>query len=190
MRFGETDRRDFFRDSMGHWFGRILEQTEERLVHQRYFRPPGAITEVAFLATCTRCGDCMPVCPVQAILKVPPSGGLAAGTPYIEPQTQPCIVCADMPCTRACPTGALSLPSDLWAGYRLGQLEFLAERCVTFHGTTCAVCAEACPVGPTALEMDSAGHPVLKREGCVGCGVCVRACITSPPSFELRAAEG
>ena len=72
----------------------------------------------------------------------------------------------------------------------MGELEFLAERCVTFQGTTCAVCAEACPVGEKALTIDTAGHPVLKREGCVGCGVCVRACITSPPSFELHMAEG
>ena len=67
----------------------------------------------------------------------------------------------------------------------MGALEFLPERCVTYHGTTCRVCADACPVGESALAIDAEGHPVLKAEGCVGCGVCVRACIVSPAAYEL-----
>jgi ferredoxin-type protein NapG len=67
----------------------------------------------------------------------------------------------------------------------MGALELLTERCVTFQGTECGVCARACPVGSNALAMDGNGHPVLRAEGCVGCGVCVRACITHPPSLKL-----
>ena len=59
-------------------------------------------------------------------------------------------------------------------------MEFLPERCVTYKGVACQVCAKACPVGERALVIDSDGHPVLKLEGCVGCGSCVKACITSP----------
>jgi ferredoxin-type protein NapG len=118
------------------------------------------------------------------------SGGLAAGTPAIDPRIQPCVVCEDMPCVTACPTGALTLPPHRWEGYRLAAIEFLPERCVTYQGTPCRVCAEACPVGERALSIDEAGHPVLKIEGCVGCGVCVRECITSPSSFNLRMVEG
>jgi ferredoxin-type protein NapG len=188
--FGPGDRRDFFRDSVGQWVEKMLADTEHRLVQERYFRPPGALPEVAFLAACTRCGACTPVCPVHAIVSVPTSGGLAAGTPYIDPKSQPCVACADFPCVRACPTGALQLPARGWTGYRLGQVEFVPERCVTFAGTPCRVCVDACPIGETALALDEGGHPVLKREGCVGCGVCVRDCITSPSSFELRAGEG
>ena len=187
---GPSDRRDFFRDSISQWFERVLAETEQRLVQNKYFRPPGALPEVAFLAACTRCGACAPVCPVRAIVTVPPSGGLAAGTPYLDPRSQPCVACPDMPCVRACPTGALTLPERGWAGYRLGELEFVPERCVTYQGTPCRVCVDACPVGERALTQDEAGHPVLRHEGCVGCGVCMRECITSPPSFELRAAEG
>lgn len=166
-----------------------MESAEERVVKQRYLRPPGALPEVAFLAACTRCGECLPVCPPAAIQKVPASGGLAAGTPFIDPSVQGCIVCAEMPCARACPTEALTLPPGGWSGYRMGSLELVPERCVTFAGTTCRACADACPVGEEALAMDEAGHPVLKREGCVGCGVCVRACITYPSSFTLRPLE-
>jgi NAD-dependent dihydropyrimidine dehydrogenase PreA subunit len=71
----------------------------------------------------------------------------------------------------------------------LGALEFLPERCVTYRGTPCRVCADACPVGEKALTIDEAGHPVVRQEGCVGCGVCVRECITSPSSFQLTILE-
>ena len=183
------DRRDFFRQSIGEWGERLLQQTEKRLVPDKRGRPPGALPEVAFLAACTRCGACEPVCPPHAIKYLPASSGLAAGTPWIDPKSQPCIVCEDMPCVRACPTGALTAPEHGWLGYRMGVLEFVPERCVTFQGTSCRVCVDACPVGERALALDEGGHPVLRREGCVGCGVCVRECITSPASFELTNAE-
>ena len=159
------------------------------MVHQKYFRPPGALPEVAFLTACTRCGACAPVCPADAIVMLPPRAGLAAGTPHLEPALQPCTVCPDMPCAAACPTGALTLPEGGWDGYRIGALEFVPERCVTYQGTACRVCADACPVGEAALSIDETGHPVLRQEGCVGCGVCVRACITSPSSFNIQAVE-
>ena len=186
----DTSRRGLLRSALGDWLERLVAQTEERVVSRRYFRPPGALPEMGFLAACTRCGACVDVCPPHAILKVPSNGGLAAGTPYLEPTVQPCVACATMPCVAACPTAALTPPARGWIGYRLGALEFRPERCLTFHGTPCRVCADACPVGESALTIDEAGHPVVRREGCVGCGVCVHACVTTPSSFALTYAEG
>ena len=185
-----ADRRELFRSTFGQWLERQMEQAERRVAPDRHLRPPGALPEVAFLAACTRCGQCITACPPFAIRKVSTSGGLAAGTPYIDPAIQACVACPTMPCVEACPTEALTLPSGGWTGYRLGALELVPERCVTFAGTSCRACADACPVGTSALEMDEGGHPVLKHEGCVGCGVCVRACITAPSSYILRPLEG
>ena len=182
-------RRDFFRQSIGQWGERLLEQTERRLAPEKRSRPPGALPEVAFLTACTRCGACEPVCPPRAIRYLPASSGLGAGTPWIDPKSQPCIVCEEMPCVRSCPTGALTMPEHGWRGYRMGRVEFVPERCVTYQGTPCRVCVDACPVGERALTQDELGHPVLRWEGCVGCGVCVRECISSPSSFALTIAE-
>lgn len=181
----DTTRRELLRSAVGDWLERLVAQTEERVINRRYFRPPGALPEMGFLAACTRCGACVEACPPHAIVTVPTDGGLAAGTPYLEPASQPCIACPTMPCAAACPTPALTVPANGWNGYRVGVLEFHPERCVTYRGTPCQVCAQACPVGQAALGIDEAGHPVLRAEGCVGCGVCVRACITTPSSFEL-----
>jgi MauM/NapG family ferredoxin protein len=185
----DGSRRDLFRSAVDGWLRRVMERTEERVVARRYHRPPGALPEVAFLAACTRCGACVEACPPAALVPVAPDGGLAAGTPRLEPAMQPCAVCADMPCVRACPTDALTLPAAGWTGERLGEIELVPERCITFQGITCDACAQACPVGEAALAIDEAGHPVLRREACVGCGACVRACVSTPSSFDLRPLE-
>jgi ferredoxin-type protein NapG len=181
----DPNRRDLLRSAVNEWIERLVAQTEDRVISRRYFRPPGALPEMGFLTACTRCGACADVCPPGAIVKVPTDGGLAAGTPYIDPTVQPCIACPSMPCVTACPTPALTMPARGWDGYRVGVLEFHPERCITYQGSTCRVCAQACPVGESALAIDEAGHPVLRAEGCVGCGVCVRACVTVPSSFDL-----
>ncbi len=183
------DRRGFFRESIGQWLERAMASAENRVTVERYQRPPGALPEVAFLAACTRCGECVAACPPKVIRTVPTRGGLAAGTPYLELARDPCLACPDMPCAAVCPTDALTVPPDGWRGYRLAPVAFLPERCVTFRGTPCRVCADACPVGEQALVMDGDGHPVFRRDGCVGCGVCVRECISVPPSFELQRRE-
>ena len=182
-----ADRRGFIQDTIGRLLNEVAVRTEERVAPKRWFRPPGAVDEVAFVSACTRCGDCIDVCPVQALLKTPASGsGLAAGTPYIDPSVQACVVCEDMPCANACETGAL-IPSP-WSQVRMGSLALDPERCITFQGASCGVCARACPIGEQALAMDERGHPVLKPEGCVGCGVCVTACVTLPSSLKLSIA--
>lgn len=184
------DRRELFRSGLTRWLEQVVDRAERRVVLERRLRPPGALPEVAFLAACTRCSLCVEACPPFALRKLPAHEGLAAGTPYIDPLLQGCTVCETMPCARACPTGALTLPPEGWVGYRLAALELVPERCVTYRETPCRACADACPVGPAALDIDEAGHPVLKIEGCVGCGMCVRACITTPASLILHPLEG
>jgi len=186
MAVDSGDRRAFLRDTLGKLAREVARRTEAKVVQRRWFRPPGARSEIEFLAACTRCGACVDVCPAHAIRSAPPTAGLAAGTPMLEPSIQACIVCADIPCARACPTGALVLPAAGWDEVRLGVLSLDVDRCITFHGSSCGVCARACPIGERALAMDAQGHPVLKPEGCVGCGVCVTACVTTPSSLALQ----
>lgn len=190
MAVDSGDRRAFLRDTLGKLAREMARRTEAKVVQRRWFRPPGARPEIEFLTACTRCGACVDICPAHAIRSAPPTAGLAAGTPVLEPSIQACIVCADIPCARACPTGALVPPPAGWDEVRLGVLSLDVGRCITFHGSSCGVCARACPIGERALAMDAQGHPVLKPEACVGCGVCVTACVTAPSSLALAMKPG
>ena len=72
-------------------------------------RPPGAIVEKDFLAACIKCGQCVQVCPVEAIVLADIDEGFSVGTPYIDARAQACdFSCDALQCILACPTGALS----------------------------------------------------------------------------------
>ncbi len=72
-------------------------------------RPPGAIPEDEFLAACIKCGQCVQVCPVEAIKLGDGDEGYGLGVPYIDARSQACdFSCDAVQCVLACPTGALS----------------------------------------------------------------------------------
>jgi ferredoxin-type protein NapG len=71
-------------------------------------RPPGALDEHDFLASCIKCGQCVQVCPVQAIRLADLVDGFGVGVPYIDAREQSCdFSCDAVQCILACPTGAL-----------------------------------------------------------------------------------
>ncbi len=70
-------------------------------------RPPGALEEDRFLASCIKCGQCLQVCPPQVVELAGIGKGFAVGTPFITPRQGGCILCAGLPCVLACPTGSL-----------------------------------------------------------------------------------
>jgi len=85
------------------WLKAELAEAAPRL------RPPGALDEKAFLAACIKCGQCVQVCPVQAIKLGDLAEGVGNGVPYIDARAQACdFSCDATQCVLACPTGALS----------------------------------------------------------------------------------
>jgi ferredoxin-type protein NapG len=72
-------------------------------------RPPGAQPEQKFLASCIKCGQCVQVCPVEAISLADLDEGFGVGTPFIDARAQACdFSCDGLQCVLACPTGALT----------------------------------------------------------------------------------
>ena len=83
-------------------------------------RPPGALDEDIFLASCIKCGQCLQVCPPQVIKLAGISQGFGVGTPYIIPREGACILCSGLPCVLACPTGALAHELSLGKDAEMG----------------------------------------------------------------------
>jgi ferredoxin-type protein NapG len=89
---------------------------KERLL----LRPPGALDEDIFLASCIKCGQCLQVCPPQVIKLAGIGQGFGIGTPYIVPREGGCILCSGLPCVLACPTGALAHELSLGKDAEMG----------------------------------------------------------------------
>lgn len=76
---------------------------------KKRLRPPGALDEKDFLASCIKCGQCVQVCPVQAIKLADLVDGVGVGTPMIDAREQACdFSCDAVQCILACPTGSLT----------------------------------------------------------------------------------
>ncbi|MGR3714637.1 MAG: 4Fe-4S dicluster domain-containing protein [Shimia sp.] len=81
---------------------------DARALPDRAIRPPGALPEADFLASCIRCGLCVRDCPYDTLVLAELGvDGAATGTPFFNARDIPCEMCDDIPCVAACPTGAL-----------------------------------------------------------------------------------
>lgn len=84
-------------------------------------RPPGALAEREFLASCIKCGQCVQVCPVKAIKLADAADGFGNGVPFIDARAQACdFSCDAVQCVLACPTGALTHTLDKKEQVRMG----------------------------------------------------------------------
>jgi len=175
--------------------GRSVEQND------RLVRPPGSVDEASFRERCIRCGECMKVCPNNALQPTLLEAGLdgiwtpvlAARIGYCEPS---CVLCGQV-----CPTGAIwefTSEQKGWAAagagrdqnpIRIGTAFYDYGRCLPWAmATECIVCEEWCPTSPKAVYLrpvevvDAQGktkqvrQPYIDPERCVGCGACEYAC--------------
>lgn len=150
----------------------------------RLLRPPGALTEELFLDRCSRGAQCVAACPVQAIQLLDTVDPEKAGTPYIDPHLQACVVCEDLSCMAVCPSGALQkVPAHLIS---MGLAELRRDHCLRSDGEDCQICVEKCPLGAEAIEIPYQGGDVeVKENGCIGCGVCEMYCPTEPRAIVI-----
>ncbi len=185
-------RRAFFREA----FTRIVQpvaeyldmQIEARLpAEEVLLRPPGALPETAFLETCLRCGNCVDSCPADAIQSLQSDQPNLAGTPYIDPDLQPCVVCDSLECMQVCPSGALQKLSAHEIQIGLAEVNYAV--CLRSNGVDCRNCVDACPIGERAIRIDAEKRVKVLSAGCVGCGVCQHQCPTTPKSIVIQSIQ-
>jgi ferredoxin len=171
----------------------------------RVIRPPGVVDERALLAACVRCGECMKVCPTNAIQPMLLQQGLeSVWTPMLVPRIGYCEYQGDCRlCIEACPTRALgTLTAEEKKRFVLGKSRVDRNACIPWRSWAlyadaetwsdeynCGVCEEHCPSrstadGGKAIRYDDVPGPegqVFRRiyvdqDVCVGCGHCEHVC--------------
>ncbi|HVN22170.1 MAG TPA: 4Fe-4S dicluster domain-containing protein [Dongiaceae bacterium] len=168
--------------------------------NERLLRPPGALDEEFFLARCIRCGECMKVCPNNALQPALTQAGIEGlWSPILVPRLGYCETSCVL-CSQVCPTGAIWEITPKEKGWsveisavskpvRLGTAFYDRGRCLPWAmATDCIVCEEWCPTSPKAVYLreaeviDAGGNvkqvkqPYLDPSHCVGCGACEHAC--------------
>ena len=128
----EKKRRDFIKQiaglgvlgvaaAGGIWAANNFKGSKNRL------RPPGAVAEEQFLAMCIKCGQCLQVCPYDAIKLEDIDGKAGVGTAYIAPLERGCYLCEAFPCVLACPTGALDHEANVIEKVHMGMAVVVNE---------------------------------------------------------------
>lgn len=159
-------------------------------------RPPGALAEEEFAGACVRCGLCVRDCPFDTLRLARLGEDIATGTPYFIARDIPCEMCEDIPCVRACPTGALDPALENIDAARMGLAVLIdQETCLNFQGLRCDVCYRVCPAIDQAITLEpqhnarSGRHalfiPTVHSDACTGCGKCEYACVL--PAAAIKA---
>ncbi len=165
-------------------------------------RPPGSRRESELLAVCTRCGQCMKVCPTNVLQPTVFSAGWEGlFTPRMDYRLAACDWACNE-CGKVCPTGAIEqLALAQKRRTVIGRAYIDKSRCIPWADyKTCLVCQELCPVPRKAIVINTAevttpdgkkvtlGRPEVVPERCIGCGVCQSVCpVASRAAIEVYA---
>jgi ferredoxin len=156
-------------------------------------RPPGVPDvndDLVAFTRCTRCSECIRVCPTGGLQPAVLDAGLEGmGTPILMPRLGYCDYSCNA-CGQACPVQAIP-PLALEEKRRrvIGAAYIDESRCLPWSDhTPCIVCEEMCPVPDKAIWLEDARLPGpdgaqadlklphVRRELCIGCGICEYKC--------------
>lgn len=137
-------------------------------------RPPWALSELPFLEACTKCDECISVCPESIIKK---GGG---GFPVVDFSGGECTFCKA--CVESCEYEAFTDPT--FAGPWSHTAVVLAC-CLPRKGIACQSCQDSCEVGAISFTPRLGGPslPDIDTDTCTGCGACFAVCPSSAINF-------
>jgi polyferredoxin len=146
-------------------------------------RPPGS-REEEFLTKCVRCGECIKVCPKNALQPALLEAGLEGiWTPMLVPRLGYCDHSCNA-CGQVCPSGAIpALSLEEKRKAVIGTAYVDVDRC-----RVCRVCYRRCPMGAIEVAGNRGLVPGVAPELCNGCGMCEHICpVEGEPAIRVYA---
>jgi polyferredoxin len=156
-------------------------------------RPPGTLDvnpDIVALTQCTRCSECMRVCPTNGLQPAVLDAGVEGlGSPVLIPRLGYCDYSCNA-CGQACPVQAIPpLSLDDKRLQVIGKAYIDENRCLAWSDhVPCIVCEEMCPLPKKAIQLEDAvvwgpdgirvelQLPHVLRDLCIGCGICEYKC--------------
>ncbi|MGY4026374.1 ferredoxin-type protein NapF [Aeromonas rivuli] len=127
---------------------------------------PWSLPWPAFVADCSRCGDCLTACPEQIIIKGD------GGFPELDFSRGECSFCGD--CASAC-SEPLFRPTEQspW-----DYIAHIAESCLANGQVYCQRCQDSCETRAIRFIpiLGRVPTPSVDAALCTGCGACVADC--------------
>lgn len=148
--------------------------------HLDFIRPPGVLEngELTFINSCIKCGQCIKICPTNALHPVDLRSGLnGLWSPRVIPRIGYCEYECNL-CGKVCPSQAIPpMKLDDKKKSKIGTAYIDTNRCIPWISeTTCGVCEEHCPLPKKAIILNKRGRPFVDVELCIGCGFCENKC--------------
>jgi MauM/NapG family ferredoxin protein len=164
--------------------GRALAKPPRR----KPIRPPGALPEHQFVATCTRCGVCIGACLTGGLQPALLEAGLEGmWTPVLVGRLGGCEAECNL-CGKVCNTQAIRyLALQEKKKVKMGKAVIDRDLCLAWgEERVCYICDEVCPVGAIGFVREknpAFDKPVVRSDKCTGCGLCEWKCPVEPPAI-------
>jgi ferredoxin-type protein NapF len=142
-------------------------------------RPPWALAEERFRASCTRCDECITACHAHLLSRGDD------GYPQVSFSDAGCDFCAD--CLKACQAGALqgAAGGDPQLAWR--HVPRINDTCLSVRGVVCRACGDYCEPRALRFSLLTRGRalPEIDAASCTGCGQCLAVCPANAISIHV-----
>ncbi|WP_237444138.1 ferredoxin-type protein NapF [Sinobacterium norvegicum] len=143
---------------------------------------PWLISQSAFDANCTRCGDCLTACPEDIIVKDD------NGFPTINFSQSGCDFCGD--CAASCKQDIFLAAESRTTAMAWQQDAHINENCLAYQNVMCMSCLDSCDASAISFNYQhKIARPSINISACTGCGFCQSSCPTHAISITPIAAE-
>ena len=150
-------------------------------------RPPWTIEASKFVEQCTRCDECISLCPEKILFRGD------GGYPEVDFKRGECTFCAK--CADACKAGAFhcfksDTPHDICADpNKAWNLDVtINSNCLSINAVVCRACGDSCYEQAIRFKLQVGGVsiPIIDDDSCTGCGECLSICPKNAVSIKNR----